>query len=75
MNEDDKILKEIRSAVTVIARQIKRDKGCGGDKLNAFGRLINAYNRLSQQAKEKTAGPESYFEIPKRIKIKKKPDA
>ena len=72
MNEDQKILEAIKSAIIVIAKQIKKDKGCGGDKLNAFGRLINAYNRLYEQITKQDDDPEDFLKTPKMIKIKKK---
>lgn len=71
MKENNKTLRAIEESILVISREIKRNKGCGGDKLNAYGRLINAYGRLSDRVigqKEKTKD----FEIPKTILVKKR---
>ncbi|MHC5074591.1 MAG: hypothetical protein ACYTFE_07180 [Planctomycetota bacterium] len=72
MEEDQKILQAIEQVIIVISKQIKKDRGCGGDKLNALGRCINAYNRLSGRIREQNEDPGS-FTIPRRIK--KKPNA
>ena len=71
MKESNRTLKAIEESILVISREIKRNKGCGGDKLNAYGRLINAYGRLSDRIREQKEKTKK-FEIPKTIRIKRK---
>ena len=71
MEENNKIFKAIEQSILVISREIKRNKGCGSDKLNAYGRLINAYGRLSDRIKEQNDKPEDFLNAPKKIIVRK----
>jgi hypothetical protein len=71
MEENNRTLKAIEQSILVISREIKRNKGCGGDKLNAYGRLINAYGRMSDRVREQNEKPEDFFKTPKKILVRK----
>ena len=56
----EKVVNAIETTIVRVSRDIKRrDGNTGTDKLNSLSKLVNAYNRLVERAKEEAdAEPE-----------------
>ena len=56
----ERVITAVESTIGRVTRDIKKKKGnIGSDKLNSLSKLVNAYNRLIERAKDGSE-PEDY---------------
>lgn len=70
----EKVITAVESTIGRVTRDIKKKKGnIGSDKLNSLSKLVNAYNRLLERAKDGSDSDESnnYYDQMERQYLKK----
>ncbi|MFC1591452.1 hypothetical protein ACFL43_02895 [Thermodesulfobacteriota bacterium] len=48
----DKVINAVESSIKIICSDIKKNKGCGSEKLGRLSQLVNAYTRLINNTEE-----------------------